>query len=137
MRTVKRLRPTWDDLRKLYKCSVVIITDSDLVRGACKIDSRTKGLIFPNFMNIAFGSPQAPFATIVLFTDIIVDKEEFVETLLHELVHLYLFKKGELIQDEDWVDKEAERVYGLYKSQIEKFIRREFGHILKEEPDDS
>lgn len=129
---MRKKRPCWDDLRRLYRHSVVIITDSDLVRGMYRIDQQTKGIILPNFMNIAFGSSDAPFATIVLFADVVADEEEFAETLLHELVHLYLFKKGELIQDESWVDAEAERIFQLYRPSVLKFLKKEFGHILEE-----
>ena len=122
MKKRKKIKIFFSDLKPLFKKCLIIIADYDNVIFSDK-NNDEKGFIYPhnNFYN-----DDNIFATIIIYKNKIIDIDDFCITLLHELIHLYLYTKNIHDHDEKYIDHEAERIYRLEKNSILKFIKKHY-----------
>ena len=118
----KKNKVYFSDLKKLFKKSIVIIADyNDVI--TCNKNINEKAFIQPH--NIFLYSNDV-YATIVIFKNKIKNIDDFCLTLLHELIHLWLYAKDIYDHDEEFIENEAKRIYELEKKSILRFVNKYF-----------
>lgn len=113
-------RPQWDDLKKIFKKITIVFTDHDLIHpDPCDGEL---GCNYPNpILNL---SDVDHYGVILVYLDRHSSEDSLMVTLLHEIIHIWLYTKGVFEHDEDWIDSEAERIFNLNKNLVKKYVYR-------------
>lgn len=119
MKKKRKIKIFLSDLKPLFKKCLIIIADYNNVI-FCDKNNDEKGFIYPHN---SFSGDDI-LATIVIYKNKINNIDDFCITLLHELIHLYLYTKNIHDHDESFIDHEAERIYNLEKNGVLKFIKK-------------
>jgi len=129
MKKKKKHKIFFSDLKKLFKKTVFILANyEDIIPHPYIYE---KGFIYPH-VDVIYPSNGNMYATIIIIKNRIQNIDDFCITLLHELIHLWLYTKDIYIHDEEFIEKEAERIYSLERKSILKFVKNTFPHIFEQ-----
>ena len=111
------------DLKKLINKTIIILTDSNNIFP--KPLTNEKGFIYPH-IDVLYPEYGTIYATIVIMKDKVDNIDDLCITFLHELIHLWLYTKDIYDHDEEWIEKEAIRLYNLEANSVKKMVKKYF-----------
>ncbi len=110
----------FDDLKNIFRKSIVILADYENIYPTP--DENEKGFVYPH-IDLFYPEYANKYGTIVIIKDKIENIDDLCLTLLHELIHLYLYSKDIYCHDEEYIENEAKRIYEINKKSVKKLIR--------------